>query len=169
MITSQEILELLPVYRDQWEVVKQRQYVKDIIREMLTAQRLFAPYYDCFSYLFYTPDTDKLARVLFNFCRDNIEYQEETEADQTSAIPAGILKRGYGDCKHYALFCAGVLGSLNRLYGCGLKWCFCFAAYNGSDEPYHVFVSLNDGQEDIWIDPTPGAGADPTLLIQKTV
>lgn len=167
-VTANQILTRLPPYEDRWEVIVDTQYVHDIMEEIVIAQKMFAGYYDRFSSLFYYKKPSQVADALYTFLKQNIDYREETVDSQTSALPTGILTRGYGDCKHYALFSAGVLASLNRLYGCGYKWWFYFAGYNGGKEPYHVFVAVQDGEEEIWIDPTPGAGDfQPTLLIKR--
>lgn len=167
-VTRERILSKLPPYEDKWQVVRKKQYVPDIINEIMTSHRLFAPYYDKFSSLFFTNDPAQLSERLYSFCKQNIEYREESMDKQTTAVPTGVLTRGYGDCKHYALFNAGVISSINRLYGTGFDWCYYFAGYRGAEEPHHVFVSLRDGNEEVWIDPTPGAGAEePTLLVKR--
>lgn len=171
MITADELIEQLPPYRDEWVMLNSRQYVPDIISEIKSAHKRYCEYYDKISYRFEKGNTEAICNRLYQFCEDNIFYSEETDESQTTALPTGILVRGYGDCKHYALFCAGILDSLNRLYGKGIKWCYCFAGYKKEDkEPYHVFVSVDCGDYDIWIDPTPGAGNTlPTLLIKEKV
>jgi hypothetical protein len=176
MVTPEMILHTLPPYWDEWKVVKETQYVPDIIQEIVTVHKLFGRFYDKFSYLFYTTDPAVLADNLFEFCRHYLHYKEEPVKRQTSAIPAGIIERGYVtgdgvDCKHYALFSAGVIGSLNRLYNCCFEAEFCFVGYRRAKEPYHVFVSITDSAEDcdIWIDPTPGSGGTPTLFIEKPI
>lgn len=170
MVTSTQILSHLPGYRDQWELITENQYVPDIIREVCTAHRLYGTYYDQFAYMFYTTDPGVLTETLYRFCKNNIDYREETVEYQTSALPTGILIRGYGDCKHFALFNAGVIASLNRLYGCGFDAAFYFAGYKKATEPYHVYVAVRDGSDsEIWLDPTPGSGGMPTLLIEKPV
>lgn len=171
MVTPEMILLRLPPYLDEWELVKEVQYVPDIIKEVCAAHELFAPHYDRFSGLFYDTDPAVVADSLHDFCKRYIRYQEESVKTQTSAIPAGILSRGFGDCKHYSLFCAGVIGSLNRLYGCCFVSAFYFAGYRRAKEPYHVFVSVVDSERgnEIWLDPTPGSGGTPTLIVAKPV
>lgn len=171
MVTPDMVLDRLPVYLDKWQLIKESQYVPDIIKEVVTANRLFAGFYDKFSYLFYDPNPGVVADNLYEFCRKYIMYQEESVNRQTSAIPSGILVRGYGDCKHYALFCGGVLGSLNRLYDCSFECRFMFVGYRKAREPYHVFVSVADSERgtEIWIDPTPGSGGTPTIVIEKPI
>lgn len=172
-VSPTRVLSILPPYRDEWVLIKKEQYVPDIIKEIEAAHRLYGKHYDMFSYMFYTTDPDQLANSLWRFCKDNLRYNEETKEFQTSAIPAGIITRGDTvgvDCKHYALFSAGVIGSLNRLYDCCFEAYYCFAAYRKDvDEPYHVFVSLIDNNTEVWIDPTPGSGGTPTLLKKKRI
>lgn len=168
MVTPELIISRLPKYRDEWELIKRRQYVPDIITEVCTAHRLFAPYYDEFSYLFFSGDPDTVCEDLHRFCKNFIRYKEEPITTQTSALPTGILLNGVGDCKHYALFNAGVIASLNRLYGCCFEGNFVFAGYRGASEPHHVFVSVADFEgAEIWLDPTPGSGSTPSLIIEK--
>jgi len=169
MVTPDMILERLPAYQDKWELIKKTQYVPDIVHEICTAHRLYAPLYDQFSYLFYSKNAADVADKLYDFCRTYIRYKEETVDFQTSAVPQGIVERGYGDCKHYALINAGVIGSLNRLYNCCFEAYFYFVGYRKASEPYHVYVSIVNGDEEIWIDPTPGSGGIPTLIIPKSV
>jgi hypothetical protein len=169
VVSANAVLSRLPPYADEWELIKKDQYVPDIIKEVSTAHKIFAGYYDQFADLFYDTDPLVVADSLYAFCKENIQYREEDVNFQTSALPTGILYRGYGDCKHYALFAAGVIGSLNRLYGCCFNAEFCFVGYRGATEPYHVFVSVKDDDVDIWVDPTPGSGGTPTLVIKKPV
>ncbi len=170
MLIRDQILSLLPPDKDLWQLVTPNQYVPDIIEDILYCQGAFADHYDKISFLFLDESVPAIANRLWNFCKRNIQYREESKDRQTTRIPSGIVKSAKGDCKAFAQFCGGVLGSLNRVYGLGLDWCFYFAAYDGGDSPYHVFVSVMDGKEEIWIDPTPGAADDmPTLLIKKKV
>ena len=169
MVTPDMIMSRLPPYRDEWILVKKEQYVPDIVKEICTAHKLYGSYYDAFSYMFYNEDPAVVADALYSFCKEFIEYKEEKVDFQTTAIPAGILYRGHGDCKHYAIFTAGVIASLNRLYGCCFEAYFYFVGYRRAKEPYHVFVSLICDKEEIWIDPTPGSGGTPTLVVPKRV
>lgn len=167
MVCSEDILSRLPPFRDEWVLVKEEQYVPDIMRDIIAKHRQFRGYYDEFSYLFYDKNVSVIADNLYDFCKREIDYEEETVDFQTTAIPQGILTRGFGDCKHYASIIGGVIDSLNRTMGCGIEWCYMFAGYDGADEPYHVFVQVKDHNEFLWIDPTPGAGGTPSILIQK--
>lgn len=169
MMSSELILSRLPAYRDEWKLINANQYVPDIMEEIVAAHALYGCYYDQFCGLFYTGNAATLCESLYQFCKENIAYQEESVEAQTSALPTGILVRGHGDCKHYALFNAGVIDALNRVYGCSFEWAFMFAGYKGATEPYHVFVKVNDHGTDIWLDPTPGYGGEPSVLIERFV
>jgi hypothetical protein len=57
------------------------------------------------------------------------------------------------DCKSYSLFIGGILDSLNRK-GKKIKWCYRFASYRFMDKlPHHVFIVINPGKNEIWVDP----------------
>lgn len=167
MISRESVLSRLPAYRDEWVLINANQYVKDIMREIGETHTLYKGLYDQFSYLFYTTDPITITESLYRFCKNNIRYSEESVNFQSSAVPQGILTRSKGDCKHYAIFNAGVISSLNRCYGCCFDASFMFVGYRRAAEPYHVFVRVGNGDYDVWLDPTPGSGSVPTLVIEK--
>lgn len=167
-----QLLKVLPEYRDAWVVVHPDQSVREIINEVLEAHKDFAPYYDEIALYFDCDDIQDTCRCIYDFLKSNIKYKEEKEEDQTSALPTGILIRGYGDCKHYAGFSAGILDAINRLTGKKIDFCYRFASYNlFSKTPHHVFVVVKDRDgSEIWIDPTPGAQTQaPVWQIDKKV
>lgn len=169
MVTAEQVLSRLPPNRNELELIKDKQYVPDIIQEVCTAHRLYGKYYDMFSDLFYSCDPETVTEQLYWFCKQNITYSEEDIDFQSSSVPQGILSRGKGDCKYFALFNAGVIGSLNRLYGCSFDAAFYFAGYRRAKEPYHVYVAVVDRGNEIWLDPTPGNGGTPTVLIAEKI
>lgn len=155
---KRSLIAKLPPYQDKWVTVKNDHNVKDIITDILKKHKQFAPYYDCIALSFDRNTIDKICNDLYQFCKENIKYKEEKEDNQTTAIPTGILLRGYGDCKHYASFIGGVLDSIDRLTGKQIDWHYRFVSYNAlNSTPHHVFIVVNDGDDEIWIDPTPGA------------
>jgi hypothetical protein len=152
-----EILALLPDSRDVWIMVAEEQTVRSIIREVVNAHYEFTPYYDLIAECFDNGSVEDICDELYGFCETNIEYKEEDEENQTTALPSGILERGYGDCKHYSGFCGGVLDALNRR-GRNIDWCYRFASYDWTNKtPHHVFIVVKHNGREIWIDPTPGA------------
>lgn len=169
--TKSDILSLLPPYQDTWVVVTPTQEVSDIIRSMVKSHKEFAGYYDAIAPLFDAGDTETICENLYQFCKQNIRYKEETAADQTTALPTGILTRGHGDCKHYASFIGGVLDAITRTTGKKINWEYCFASYEKAERtPYHVFVIVQTPDGPLWVDPTPGAATkDPVWVITKKV
>lgn len=157
-----DLLSRLPAYRDEWVMIEPKQTVKDIIHEVLNAHDEFAPYYDDIALCFDGDSVEEVCDKIGFFLSKNLYYKEETEDDQTTLIPAGILIRGSNknvgiDCKHYSGFSGGILDALNRT-GKKIKWCYRFASYRFHDRtPHHVFIVVNPGENEIWIDPTPKA------------
>lgn len=162
------LLEKLPPYRDEWVTVKGKQDVHDIIKDILKCHGEFAGYYDVIAPYFDCGNTRDTCEMLFKFCQNEITYAEETEDLQTTALPAGILTRGQGDCKHYASFIGGVLGALQRR-GRSIDWYYCFASYDLLEpSPYHVFVVVMLNDAPFYVDPTPGANLKtPVWVVNK--
>jgi hypothetical protein len=166
------ILEQLPPYRNEWVTVLPQQTVPDIMRSMFDAHRKFRSYYDRIGVYFEGSDLADTCDNLYRFCKQNIYYREESVDWQSTAVPTGLLVRGFGDCKHYASFIAGCLSAIERAEGTPINWFYCFASYKWlQPTPYHVFVICVDDQgQEIWIDPTPGAyGKTPVWVVEKKV
>lgn len=170
-VTVDSVLGVLPPYEDKWILIHPDQSVKDIIIEVLEAHNEFASYYDKIAPFFDGNGTEDICNRLYEFCKNNISYKEEPEELQTSALPTGLLTRGYGDCKHYAGFCGGVLDALNRNFDKKINWCYRFASYDILKKtPHHVFIVVNDRGNEIWIDPTPGANElTPAWITDKKI
>lgn len=157
-VSKEMLLAQLPADRNEWVVIAADQRVKDIISELLDAYPEFAKYYDRIGTLFEGSNIRETCDNLYDFCKRELEYREEPEEWQTSALPAGLLTRGYCDCKGYASFIGGCLGAISRVTGEDIDWSFCFASYKiDQPTPYHVFIVVNTDDGPIWIDPTPGA------------
>ena len=153
MVSSAVLLQYLPPFNNDSIVIEDKQDVPDIITEVINAHKYFATDYDGITFFFDQDDVYDTCKMLFDFCKQNIAYEIETEDNQTTKSPAAILEQGYGDCKHYSGFIAGVLSALQR---CGrqINWCYRFASYRLFDStPQHVFVVVKDKGQEIWIDP----------------
>ena len=168
-VSRDVLLQQLPDYKDGWVMVHPNQEVRDIIVTMLDSYEEFARYYDKIALYFDADTVEEICDNLYNFCKKNIAYVEETEDSQTVALPTGILTRGIADCKGYAGFIGGCLGAITRLTGKKINWEFCFASYRlGQRVPHHVFVIVHDRGTDIWVDPTPGSsGKQPVWMLNK--
>lgn len=125
----------------------------DIMNRMLIKHKKCACDYDKIAEDFAVGDVYDVAEKLWNFCKANIKYDEETIDKQDVSSPQTILSRGHCDCKGYALFIGGVLDALNR-QGYNIKWKYRFASDDVfSSIPGHVFVVVQDKGHEIWIDP----------------
>lgn len=171
MLTAKDLLKQLPPLKNESVLIVQDQKVSDIIRQILTAHERNAHYYDAIALDFDGKDVSEICDNLVDFISHEIKYKQEPESKQTVAIPASILTNGYGDCKHYSSFAGGVLDALTRLTGKKIDWCYRFVSYNYfSRQPHHVFVVVFDGDEEIWIDPVPGADKhSPVWQLDKKV
>jgi hypothetical protein len=171
MITREMLLGALPPYEDQWIMIHDSQGVNDIVIEVLESHKEFAPHYNSIALYFDDVSTEKVCSNIYDFLKKNIRYVEETEADQTTALPTGILLRSQGDCKHYSGFAGGILDAIKRVTGKNIKWCYRFASYDFFNKtPHHVFVVVKKGSDEIWIDPTPKANEmQPVWQIDKKI
>lgn len=169
MISREQLLEKLPVVQDQWELITQDQDVNDIIKQVIAAHAANRAAYDKIALCFDAGTVQQICDNIYDFEKANIRYREEPVTNQTTAIPGGILERGYGDCKHYASFAGGVLDGLKRLTGKKIDWNYRFVSYQlWKPVPYHVFVAVRQGNKEFWIDPTPGAiGKQPVWVIDR--
>lgn len=135
--------------------IKTNHKVSDIVKQILSAHELHMQDYDLIAGSFWRGSVKKTADYLFDWCKANIPYNKEPGSKQTSRSPGAILalsKRLGGDCKHYALWIAGVLDALRRV-GYPVQWRFAFASYDQSKVPGHVFVIVKVNGSDYWIDP----------------
>jgi hypothetical protein len=149
-MNRETLLMELPPFNGKWELIKSRQSVADIVREVMHCHEFFASHYDKIAYRFIDTDNVQTARNIFNFIRLNIKYIEESEDQQVIQSPAALLEREEGDCKMFASFVGGVLDAVNRMGG-DVVWHYGFATYPGGSN--HVFVVLQEGDREIWVDP----------------
>lgn len=171
----QTVKNQLPPFNGAWSLVKKRQSVSDIMETITSMYYETAADYDLISPLFYNRTVNDTARSLYEFCKQHLRYRAESQKFQSVGGPASILDRAQAgvDCKSYASFIGGVLGSLNRLgYIPQIDWRFVFASYDLNDRtPYHVYVSyINRYGIDCSIDPTPGSELQsPVYVIDETM
>lgn len=159
MVSKKDLLDKLPPFRDKWIVRHSgNQTINQLINYILDSHERNRKYYDQIAAEFDNGQSvEKICTTLYQFVQKNVKYKEEPGKLQTTSIPAGILIRGQGDCKHYASFIGGVLDALNRA-GRRIKWAYRFVSYDPKDQrPRHVFVVVNDKGRELWIDPVPGA------------
>lgn len=154
------VRRLLPVDHGNYELLVKRQNVYDIVHHSLAEHKLSAPMYDRFADLFWQGNVPDTCLSIFAFCKKYIPYDAEDRDVQTVKPPNQILSDGKlgdieQDCKHYGLFCCGIVDSLHRM-GYPISCKFRFASdVAGEKYPKHVFCIVYDGADNnpIWLDP----------------
>jgi hypothetical protein len=145
------LMSRLAPFENKNDMLVQDQSTSDIIDAITSAHNRYAGDYSRISSFFNAETDRKVGRKIFNFLKNNVRYVIEPGSRQTVKSPAAILATGYGDCKHYSLFAGGILQSL------GIPFAYRFASYRNYDkQPQHVFVVINPGENEIWIDPVVG-------------
>lgn len=152
---------LTPVAGHEKELVLD-QDENDIVTGMIRCHKKWKGEYDKICGLFYRGNVYSTAYELWRFLKENIPYRIETSSLQTVKSPSAILDYekvpGGTDCKHYALFVAGILDALKRR-GMQLQWRWRFVSYDyNSPKVHHVFVVVhNRNGRELWVDPVmPG-------------
>lgn len=147
------LLTKLDSFKNNQKIISYDQSTNDIINAILKQHNKSERDYDKLFYFFDCGNYYDTAKKVFNFLKNNIQYQIEPDELQTVKTPAAILATKNGDCKHMSLFIAGILDSYRRNTGEIFDLCYRFAAYDGSRTPEHVFVVINPGTNDeIWCD-----------------
>lgn len=84
---------------------------------------------------FKTSDDKKTCLRVWKFLRENIVYERESKHRQTAKEINRFLYEGFGDCKHYAVFCVGVLNA------CGIPAFFSLISQRREfpNRPNHIY------------------------------
>ena len=144
----------LKPYEGKKLLITENQNTPDIMREVYQSHKHFAGDYDKLIDNFFESDPVKFAKEVFNYCKKNLVYRQESENFQTTRSPAAILHTKKVDCKHYASFIAGSLDALRRKYNLKFDLYFRFGNYSIFDTmPGHVFVVMVLDGIEYWIDP----------------
>jgi hypothetical protein len=134
-------------------VVCDDQSTNDIIRQILVKHEQCKSHYDLIFGYFEGGSIRDVCKRLWSFCRKSFNYVIEDEKRQYTSAPITMLRNGDVDCKNYALFIGGILDAMCRA-GDPIVWKFRFASYSLLQPSMgHVFVVVNPGTDDIWIDP----------------
>ena len=148
------VLGRVSAYQGRYRVLNKRQEVGDIIQGVLRCHNQYKGEYDKIAAGFDAGRVRATAENIWNFLKKNVRYKVESEDRQMLKSPAAIMQPGTSsDCKNFALFSGGILDALKRK-GKRINWCYRFASYNIlSKTPQHVFVVINPGKDEIWVDP----------------
>ena len=156
-MNQRTLIPLLSPYLGQVNKLVSDQTTNDIIKAIEIAHHQHASEYKKIAHYFKGSTDIQTAQNIFNFLKKNIVYKIEPSNRQTVKSVSALLSHGFGDCKHFANFSAGILQQLN------IPFVYRFASYKYSDNtPQHVFVVMNPGVNEIWIDPVL-----PTLNYRK--
>ena len=153
MISKRKILSVLPEFKNSEIVLKKKQGVEDIVKGILKTHNQYFTDYDLISDFFYRGNVEDTCKYIFDFLKQNVPYQIESEDYQTLRSPGAILHFP-GDCKSYALFSNGVLDSLRRKGKLKCDLIYRFAGYGVfTDYIEHVFCVCKTSKIEIWVDP----------------
>jgi hypothetical protein len=133
-----------------------RQSAGDIVRELLIKHKQCEGDYDKIYTDALGGSVRDISYRLWCFCRTYFSYREETGYLQYVNGPLYMLLHPTVDCKNYSLFCGGMIDAINR-NDHPIDWEYRFVSYDPEDpDPGHVFVVVNPGQGEIWVDPVAG-------------
>jgi hypothetical protein len=154
MISKSELLSCLPPFANQEVLLTLDQGTGEIMSEIIATHKATTEHYDAIHPFFDCYDPLDTAIYIWNFLKYNLKYKVEPAEIQTVKTPAAILQdNATVDCKHYALFAAGILDAINRNNCEAIDWCYRFAGYKGK-QIEHVFIVLYPNTEfETWLDP----------------
>ncbi|AXH77165.1 MAG: hypothetical protein [Bacteriophage sp.] len=158
MLNRDFILSKLSPYTNNKSVLIQNQTVGDIKKGLLQWHKKYQSEYDKIAPYFKGDSIEESAQNVFDFLKLYVDYNIESENEQTLRSPAAILAPGKtvgADCKNYSLFTAGILDSISRNTDQHIPLALRFASYDlFSSIPKHVFTVINPGtRHEIWVDP----------------
>lgn len=159
MVSKNILLAELPPYRGLEKLIVREQSLTDIIKLTKKGHTEYAPHYERIAHHF--GNSGGTEKELFDFVTKNVRYRLQDEKFQSIESPAAILAMGQGDCKHMASFIGGILDAKNRLGHGWYDWHYRFAGYNNK-KIGHVYVVVDNGGKEIWIDPAPVLNEDGT-------
>ena len=172
MISAKKILSVLPEFKNSEIVLKKKQGVEDIVKGILKTHNQYFTDYDLISEFFYRGNIEDTCKYIFDFLKQNVPYEIESENYQTLRSPGAILHFP-GDCKSYALFSNGVLDSLRRKGKLKCDLIYRFAGYGVfTDYIEHVFSVCKTGKNEIWVDPVLNGYNEkkqPNYIVDKKI
>ena len=147
MLNRDFILSQLSPYTNNTYVLIQNQTVGDIKKELLQWHKKYQSEYDKIAPYFKGDSIEQSAQNVFDFLKLYVDYNIESENEQSLRSPAAIIAPGKtvgADCKNYALFTAGILDSISRNTDQHIPLSLRFASYDlFSSVPTHVFTDIN--------------------------
>lgn len=153
-LNRSQLIDRLPAGYVPERLITPEQDVSDIMQAVRAKHTECAPLYDKICRPFLGADLWETCERLFDFCKTELSYDQESVDRQVVSAPQTILRRGTSDCKCYALFIGGCLDALQRAGLIDCDWCYRFASYYMFDPgKHHVFVVVSCDEGTIWVDP----------------
>jgi hypothetical protein len=172
LISKNKILSVLPEFKNSEIVLKKKQGVEDIVKGILKTHNQYFTDYDLISDFFYRGNVEDTCKYIFDFLKQNVPYEIESENYQTLRSPGAILHFP-GDCKSFALFSNGCLDSLRRKGKLKCDLLYRFAGYGVfTDYIEHVFCVCKTGKNEIWVDPVLNGYNEkkqPNYIVDKKI
>jgi hypothetical protein len=135
MVTRKQLYNLLPPPQYRSKLIAGWQNTDNIIDAIKYQHLHNLPDAKIICKYFKGSDAKSTAQNIFNFLKNEIQYDIEPSSRQTTKTLSRFLADGKGDCKHFSLFANTILQS------CGYKPLYRFAGYNGK-EIQHVYTCL---------------------------
>ena len=162
----------MPEFKNSEIVLKKKQGVEDIVKGILKTHNQYFTDYDLISDFFYRGNVEDTCKYIFDFLKQNVPYEIESENYQTLRSPGAILHFP-GDCKSFALFSNGCLDSLRRKGKLKCDLLYRFAGYGVfTDYIEHVFCVCKTGKNEIWVDPVLNGYNEkkqPNYIVDKKI
>lgn len=117
-------------------VIKNYQTTRDIIKDLIYCFKHYNQQAQPLVGQFKTGDTKTDAKRIYDFIKNNIEYQEEPAKDQTTQSFSAILHNKKGDCKHTALLASSLAWQM------GYNVFFKFVSYYPGETYGHVYTLI---------------------------
>lgn len=135
MVTKKQLYKILPSPQYRSKLIAGWQNTDNIIDAIKYQHLQNLPDAKLICKYFKGSDAKSTAKNIFDFLKNQIEYDIEPSSRQTTKTMSRFLADGKGDCKHFSIFANTILQS------CGYKPLYRFAGYNGKDIQ-HVYTCL---------------------------
>lgn len=121
---------------------------KDIVQVIMDMDTVADEYVDAEAAECLRGKTDYATlRNVWAFVKGNVRYSPDPRGKETVKSPAALFKMGVGDCKSFSIAEAALLRAL------GFRDVrFRFAAYGGSSQVTHVYVTCKSGGRTVILD-----------------
>lgn len=152
-----------PQYKD--EKIVEFQQSGDIARALRRAEFNSRAHSKKLAPFFKTTDDAKTCKRVWIWLRENIVYEREPKKRQTAKEINRFVYEGFGDCKHYATFCVGVLNA------CGIPAFFSLISQKREfpNRPNHIYCVAIVDNEQLVIDGTKTKYNSESRYLKKWV